>query len=120
MLIRLFTHLDGQAALPPGIIMHSYGGSAGMIESFTTMKSGIGSRFYFSFSSVINMRSPKTVEVIKKVPQERLLIETDQNTPTAIEKDITDICNIVANARGWTAEQTANITLANAQRVFSF
>jgi len=69
MLIRLFTHLDGQAALPPGIIMHSYGGSAGMIESFTTMKSGIGSRFYFSFSSVINMRSPKTVEVIKKVPQ---------------------------------------------------
>ena len=74
--------------LPPSIIMHSYGGTAGMMDSLTTMKQGIGSRFYFSFSPVINMRSPKTVEVIKHVPQDRLLIETDQNTPTSIEGDI--------------------------------
>ena len=79
---------DGKMALPPSIIMHSYGGTAGMMDSLTTMKQGIGSRFYFSFSPVINMRSPKTVEVIKHVPQDRLLIETDQNTPTSIEGDI--------------------------------
>jgi Tat protein secretion system quality control protein TatD with DNase activity len=40
-----------------------------MMDCLIAMKSGIGSRFYFSFSPVINMRSPKTVEVIKKVPQ---------------------------------------------------
>lgn len=39
-----------------------------MMESLITMK-GIGSRFYFSFSPVINMRAPKTVEVIKSIPQ---------------------------------------------------
>jgi TatD DNase family protein len=86
--VRACHATDGKAALPPSIIMHSYGGTAGMMDSLTTMKNGIGSRFYFSFSPVINMRSPKTVEVIKHVPVDRLLIETDQNTPTAIEGDI--------------------------------
>lgn len=111
---------DGKMALPPSIIMHSYGGTAGMMDSLTTMKQGIGSRFYFSFSPVINMRSPKTVEVIKHIPQDRLLIETDQNTPTSIEDDIMEMCEIVAKARGWSVEQAARITLENAQRVFDF
>jgi hypothetical protein len=40
-----------------------------MMECLIAIKSGVGSRFYFSFSPLVNMRSPKTVDVIKKVPQ---------------------------------------------------
>ncbi len=69
--------------LPPSIIMHSYGGTAGMIDSLLALK-GLGNRFYFSFSYVINMRAPKTVDVIRAVPDDRLLIETDQDTPTGM------------------------------------
>lgn len=71
----MFDIFNKQSALPPVIMMHSYGncekietnisgGHADMAKSLYK-SSKFGSRIYFSFSSVINMRSPKTPDVIK-------------------------------------------------------
>ena len=46
---------------PPRVLMHSYGGTAAFLESLTRMKRW-GPRFYFGFSSAVNLaaRRPKT------------------------------------------------------------
>lgn len=40
--------------LPPRIMMHSYGGSDGMVASLVKLPRKVGQRFYFSFSFAIN------------------------------------------------------------------
>lgn len=112
-----------RGTLPPAIIMHSFAGTVGGMESLLSnkgRKGNIQERLYFSFSKIVNMRAPKTIDVIKAVPEDRLLIESDQHSPAHGEEDLRRICEIIAEARGWSVEQTARITHANATRVFSF
>ena len=97
--------------------MHSYGGTAEMANSFLKMPK-IGQRIYFSFSHCINMSSPKTLDVIKSIPKDRLMIESDQNTPLYIDDDMIRICEIVAKCKDWTVEETAKITYENTVRFF--
>eukprot|EP00879_Flechtneria_rotunda_P018956 GHRR01019899.1.p1 GENE.GHRR01019899.1~~GHRR01019899.1.p1 ORF type:complete len:129 (+),score=21.96 GHRR01019899.1:1681-2067(+) len=78
-LLQFFQQLAKQpSACPPKVMLHSYGGSLEEIPRFHKLK-GIGERFYFSFSHVINQRTPdKLVARIAAVPSDRLLIESDQ------------------------------------------
>ena len=150
---RLHTE-KGIDNVPPSIIMHryyflpppkssghefmleiSYGGTDMMMTSYRKMKGGVGERFYFSFSKCINMRSDKTRDVIKMVPevrscrfwvhsitlnQDRLLLESDHITPKVCAKQVFSICKIAAESRGSTIPHIAAITHENAMRVFSF
>jgi Tat protein secretion system quality control protein TatD with DNase activity len=55
-----------QRALPPSIIMHSFAGTVGGMESLLSNKGRKGNlqeRLYFSFSKIVNMRAPKTIDV---------------------------------------------------------
>jgi TatD DNase family protein len=55
-----------------GFLLHSYGGPAEMVESFT----GLGA--YFSFPSYfLHERKARQREVFRSVPPDRLLVETD-------------------------------------------
>jgi len=109
---------DGDG-FPPAIMMHSFGGTTDAMKRMINLK-GIGRRVYFSFSTGINMRSPKTEGVIENIPSDRLLIETDIDTPIHVEEQLQSICSIVARVRGWTHEQTASIIKENSNRFFSF
>jgi Tat protein secretion system quality control protein TatD with DNase activity len=77
-LLALFAGLPGPAACPPAVMLHSYGGSPEEVARFTRLPD-IGPRFYFSFSSAINARSPtKLAARLRAVPDDRLLLESDQ------------------------------------------
>lgn len=52
--------------------------------------------------------------------QERLLLESDQNTPRSSVKQLHSMCKIMAEAHGWNVLRTAEITHENAVRFFSF
>lgn len=55
----------------------SYGGSPEVVKAFTCIPR-VGSRFYFSFSSVINAskgQQEKLIQRMHAVPDDRLLIE---------------------------------------------
>jgi Tat protein secretion system quality control protein TatD with DNase activity len=56
----------------------SVGGSVDMVTSFLKIPK-YGDRIYFGFSRCINVayESPKTMDVIKCVPDDRLLLEVD-------------------------------------------
>jgi Tat protein secretion system quality control protein TatD with DNase activity len=80
-LLAFFTHLASStplSACPPSIMLHSYGGSVEEIPRFCGLK-GLGPRFFFSFSAAINQRTPDKLRArIAAVPDDRLLIESDQ------------------------------------------
>jgi len=103
----------------PQVIFHSYSGSPDMINSYLKIPS-IGDKLYFSFSEVINMRAEtKTIAAIQKVPEERLLIESDHISHGIAYCNMLSILDIVANARGWTRDYTAKLTTNNAKIFFA-
>lgn len=78
-LLQLFAGLprDG-GGCPPAVMLHSYGGSPEDVARFCRLPD-IGRRFFFSFSSAINGRAPdKMAARIRAVPDDRLLLESDQ------------------------------------------
>eukprot|EP00854_Cymbomonas_tetramitiformis_P016523 gene16523-19618_t len=71
--------------LPPRIMLHSFGGNPEVVKGFTRMPR-VGGRFYFSFSNEINCKTPaKTLERIRQVPDDRVLLESDTCSATTID-----------------------------------
>ena len=105
-----------QMKVKPNILrlcLHSYGGAPGSVKQFVDLKGFI---IYVSFSVGINARltpPDKLQELIRAVPENRLLIESDLNTPKGIDECMVDIVKIVAEARQWTIQQVVEITSRN-------
>ncbi|GLC39209.1 hypothetical protein PLESTM_000864100 [Pleodorina starrii] len=99
----------GPEGCPPKIMLHSYGGSVDLIKGFTKLPGGVGDRIYFSFSSVINGRQGRTklLQRLAAVPVGRLLLESDQCSPTRVDAGLRDILEAAAEARGVGLEQAA-------------
>jgi Tat protein secretion system quality control protein TatD with DNase activity len=109
--------------VPPHILrmcLHSFGGAPATIEQFMGLK---GFETFVSFSVVINARlipAKKLVELIKAVPEDRLLIESDLNTPVGMDQCMVEITKIVAEARGWSIKQVVDITHKNWLRFVNY
>lgn len=104
---------------PPAVMLHSFGGDVQVISQFTKMPA-IGRRFYFSFSTVINGRAPeKMLARIAAVPDDRLLLESDQNTPLAVDDALCAALQAVAAAKGWGVEEALERTFSNYREFFA-
>ncbi|KAG2235294.1 TatD family [Thamnidium elegans] len=93
--------------------LHSYGGAPGSIKQFLELK---GFCVYVSFSVGINARMTpplKLQELIRTVPEDRLLIESDLDSPKLIDNCMVDIIKIVAEARQWSITKVVEITHQN-------
>ncbi|CAG8776590.1 10845_t:CDS:1, partial [Acaulospora morrowiae] len=71
---------------------------------------------YFSFSIVINERYNRLPDLIKAVPEDRLLIESDFNSPVGLDDLMERIVRLVSNVKGWTPEFTAEKCRENFSR----
>ena len=67
--------------LPPRVCLHSYSGPAEQISRWVHRTTPI--QIYFSFSTVINSRYRKWPDIIKAVPADRILAETDWHSAGA-------------------------------------
>lgn len=100
--------------------LHSYGGAPATITQFLELK---GFEIFVSFSVCINARltpAKKLMELIKTVPEDNLLIESDLNSPSGIDECMIEITKIVAEARGWTIKQVTEVTNRNWKRFVNF
>lgn len=97
-------------------------------ENWETAKQGLDLGFYVSFSGIVTFKNAEEIrEVARKVPLDRLLVETDspylapvpyrgkQNQPAYVR----EVCEYMATLKGVSFEQFAQITTENFERLFN-
>ena len=117
-MIRILSEED--LADPPGVI-HCYTGD------YETAVKYLDLGFYISFSGIVTFkRSEELRDAAKKIPADKLLIETDSpylapvphrgkpNEPSFVKH----VAETVAEVRGISFEELAELTKANAERLF--
>jgi Tat protein secretion system quality control protein TatD with DNase activity len=117
----LYDILNKADHLPPTIYLHAFGGAPGTAEQLIRSKR-FGDRLYFGFAACINLRSHKTKAVIKVVPDDRLVIESDRSSTFPlgrIENELQKMLEVYKEVKGWSSiEQAAQITYMNASRLY--
>lgn len=103
------------AHVPPSIMLHSYSGSPEIASQLIRLPQ-IGPRFYFSFSSFVNARSPKMLDRIRAIPHDRILLESDLHETSLVDDAMYSILEIVAQVKGWTLEETVDRVVENTSR----
>ncbi|KAK5787827.1 hypothetical protein VI817_010324 [Penicillium citrinum] len=97
------TKKDVPLPFPPRVCMHSYSGPVEPIRQFLHPKNP--SDVYFSFSAVINFSgasTKKVADVIKALPDNRILIESDLHVAGPQMDDLLeDVARQICELRGW-------------------
>lgn len=89
---------------PPKVMMHSFTGSAEFAEQLMRIPQ-LKDKIYFSYSKVINLRSWKCKKVIKQLPDNRILVESDLHCCTGIEEGLLDMIAVIKSAKNWDINQ---------------
>jgi TatD DNase family protein len=119
---RTLDILSEEGAQECGGILHAFSGS------LETALEGIGLGFVIAFGGPLTYpNARRSLEVLKSLPAEAVVLETDAPDlpphPHRGERNWPEYLSLiaakVAEARGWTLEETARITTANALRVLT-
>lgn len=103
-----------------GILFHCYSGSKEMVDRFSYLDP------YYAFGGAITFKNNNRADVIKAIPQDRLLLETDcpYMTPVPHRGKVNNpnyiplIAEKMGDALGISAEAVGEMTTANAKRFF--
>jgi TatD DNase family protein len=120
-LLKFFQNLSKRAKkdpgykMPPAIMLHSFSGSPDLAQQLVKLPR-IGNRLYFSFSSLINGRSPKMMERIKAIPEDRILLESDVHDVDQVDQGMSEILEACSRIKSWTLEETTERVKSNTDR----
>ncbi|MEN8144908.1 MAG: TatD family hydrolase [Gemmatimonadota bacterium] len=102
-------------------VLHCFTGGMDLLET------ALDADWYVSFSGIVSFKAFAAAETVRRVPDDRLLIETDspylapvpnrgrRNEPAFVALT----CNVVADIRQGSAEDVASLTLRNAREFYS-
>lgn len=84
--------------LPPKIYFHAFGGKVGTVDQILAICGRRPGQCYFGFAPVVNFRSHKTADVIRKVGIERIVLETDHEDAALVPNSLIDGIRFIADA----------------------
>jgi Tat protein secretion system quality control protein TatD with DNase activity len=105
---------------PPRICLHSFSGPLESAKQYLDPK--IPAQIFFSFSEVINFDRPssKAEEVIKMLPENMILVESDLHTAgERMDGYLEDIVRRICGIKGWGLEEGVRV-LGRNWRKFAF
>ena len=100
--------------LPPKTYFHAFGGKSGTVDQLLALCGRDIGRVYFGFAPVVNFRSPKTADLVRKVGIERLLLETDHEDAARVPESIKDGIQFMAKALDCSFDEVVERTTYNA------
>jgi Tat protein secretion system quality control protein TatD with DNase activity len=103
-----------RVGLPPKIYFHAFGGKVGTVDQVLAICGRDPGLCYFGFAPVVNFRSPKTADVIRKVGIDRLVLETDHEDAAFVPESLMDGIRLLANSLNMEEGQVVEQTTANA------
>ncbi len=114
-------HLERSGPFPDGGVVHSYSGSAELVDRYVALNLHLG----FA-GSVVRPNARKPRAAAARVPADRLLVETDapdQPLPGATSRrnepsEVARVAQAVAAARGETFETVSRFTTENARVLY--
>jgi len=101
-------------------ILHSFSGGDGLLDA------GVALGHYFSFSGMLTFRNWRRDEAVRRIPRDRLLVETDapylapvphrgkRNEPAFV----VEVARRLGEVLGLSLDEVARLTTENAVRVF--
>ncbi|MFO7263364.1 MAG: hydrolase TatD [Bacillaceae bacterium G1] len=112
--------LEEEGAAEVGGIMHCFAGDWAMAERCLAMN------FYIGLGGLVTFKNaPQTKEVARRVPLDRLVLETDAPYMTPVpyrgkrneSSFVRYVAEAIAQLRGMTVQELAQVTTANARRL---
>jgi len=104
--------------LPPKIYFHAFGGKLGTVDQLLALCGKEPGQVYFGFASVVNFRSSKTKDVIRRVGIERLVLESDHEDAALVPTALQDCIRYVAEALELDEQTVIEATTANAYDLY--
>lgn len=109
--------LRSEAALPPHLIMHAFGGSPDTAKLILAIGKKRHSRVFFGFSAKA-ARLKRAPAAMQAVPADCLLLESDEDTADTAAAAVEEACYRLCAARGWGKAEAAARTARNARDAY--